>query len=431
MIDTPRRRLLPGALRLPADLTQRGWLALLTAYVLALPVGGLLWEHPAVVGAGLLRILTSPGILISDYVLIGGPGAALVNAGLVGLCGLLLVQVSGASLSGPTIAAVFTMVGFGLFGKTVWSIWPPILGVMLFARVTGHSLKSYILVALFGTALAPLVTQVAYGLALGEVAGVLAGVAAGFVLPPLAVYMLRLHQGYNLYNVGLTCGFLGLLVTALLEGAGLKATLPLLWSDQHSEALSWLLLAYVSLLLVLGLLSARGIGRLRLLLREGGRLPSDLVSTHGAATVLINMGLVGLLGWAYIHAVGGAFNGPTLGGVLTMVGFAAFGKHPLNSAPVMLGVLLGSLGMVWHPAQPGPLLAALFGTTLAPLSGGFGPLVGVLAGVLHLTMVMRTAPWHGGMNLYNNGFAGGLTATLLVGIISWWSTWREERTERR
>ena len=50
-----------------------------------------------------------------------------------------------------------------------------------------------------------------------------------------------------------------------------------------------------------------------------------------------------------------------------------------------------------------------------------------MAGVVHLVLVMRTAPWHAGLNLYNNGFAGGLTATLLVGIIGWWSTWNEDR----
>ena len=50
-----------------------------------------------------------------------------------------------------------------------------------------------------------------------------------------------------------------------------------------------------------------------------------------------------------------------------------------------------------------------------------------MAGALHLMLVMRTAAWHGGLNLYNNGFAGGLTATLLVGIIGWWSSWNEVR----
>ena len=38
--------------------------------------------------------------------------------------------------------------------------------------------------------------------------------------------------------------------------------------------------------------------------------------------------------------------------------------------------------------------------------------MGLLAGAMHLMLVMNTAPWHAGLNLYNNGFAGGLTAIL-------------------
>ena len=41
------------------------------------------------------------------------------------------------------------------------------------------------------------------------------------------------------------------------------------------------------------------------------------------------------------------------------------------------------------------------------------------AGFVHLTLVERSAAWHGGLDLYNNGFAGGLTATLFVAIIQW------------
>jgi hypothetical protein len=96
----------------------------------------------------------------------------------------------------------------------------------------------------------------------------------------------------------------------------------------------------------------------------------------------------------------------------------------------MLGVYLGSRLLVWEPAEAGPLLAALFATTLAPLSGQFGPLVGIIAGLVHLMLVMRTGAWHAGMNLYNNGFAGGLTATLFVGLITWWSNWRESPPEK-
>jgi hypothetical protein len=44
----------------------------------------------------------------------------------------------------------------------------------------------------------------------------------------------------------------------------------------------------------------------------------------------------------------------------------------------------------------------------------------VVAGFLHLTIVLRSGEWHAGIDLYNNGFAGGLTATLLVALIEWY-----------
>ena len=416
-------------------MSQRGWLILLTVYMLALVGFGVLYQPMAELQSGLLRILQSPGVLVSDYAEIGGLGPAMVNAGLVGLGGLLLVHYSGVLLSGPTIAAVFTMAGFGLFGKNVWSIWPIILGVALLGRVTRRPFKSYILVAMFGTALAPLVTQVAFGFGLrpvpGVLAGSIAGLVAGFLLPSLAVYLLRLHQGFSLYNVGMTCGFLGLVVIALLESVGLKVALLAHWSEQYSGILSVYLLVYVASMLGVGVYLTRGLGGMRSLVRETGRLPCDFVESHDAGTALMNMGLVGMIGWAYILLAGGVFNGPTVGAVLTMVGFAAFGKHVVNVLPVMMGVYVGSWLSVWRPGQAGPLLAALFGTTLAPLSGRFGPPLGVLSGAIHLIMVMRTAPWHAGLNLYNNGFAGGLTATLIVGVIDWWSGWREEHRAGR
>jgi hypothetical protein len=412
------------------SLAPRGWLVLLTIYMLALIAFGIVLEPSRDLWEGLLRILQVPGVLVSDYADIGGVGAALVNAGLVGLSGILLAQFSGVGFSGPIVAAVFTMAGFGLFGKNVWSIWPVILGVAIFSRVTRHPFKSYIIVAMFGTALAPLVTQVAFGFELsllpGLLLGTLAGLMVGFVLPPLAVYMLRLHQGFSLYNVGLTCGFLGIVVIGLLESVGLKVSLAGHWSTAYSRLLGIALLVYVLSLLVIGMVLARGLGQMRRLVREAGALPSDFIESYGAGTTLTNMGLVGLVGWGYILLAGGVFNGPTVGGVMTMVGFAAFGKHVLNVLPVMVGVYLGSWLLVWEPGQAGPLLAALFATTLALLSGRFGPLLGVLAGLIHLTMVMRTGPWHAGLNLYNNGLAGGLTATLIVSMITWWSNWREE-----
>jgi hypothetical protein len=61
-------------------------------------------------------------------------------------------------------------------------------------------------------------------------------------------------------------------------------------------------------------------------------------------------------------------------------------------------------------------LAALFGTTLAPISGDNGPKPGVIAGVLHMAMVMNVGYLHAGMNLYNNGFSGGFVAAGLIPV---------------
>lgn len=131
------------------------------------------------------------------------------------------------------------------------------------------------------------------------------------------------------------------------------------------------------------------------------------------------MGVLGIAGWLYVLAVGGSFNGPVLGGIFTIMGFAAFGKHPTNCWPVLLGVVISGKLFGFNLADSGPLLAALFATTLAPIAGKFGVISGIIAGFLHLLMVMRTAPWHAGFDLYNNGFAGGLTAALIIAVIEW------------
>lgn len=118
-----------------------------------------------------------------------------------------------------------------------------------------------------------------------------------------------------------------------------------------------------------------------------------------------------------IVLIGGDFNGPTAGGILTIIGFSAFGKHARNILPVMCGVLLGSLIMHWSLSDSAVQLACLFCTTLAPISGYFGWLYGVLAGFIHASVVLYTGSPVAGMNLYNNGFSGGLVAIVLYAIV--------------
>lgn len=400
----------------------------------SIALAGLISQGVEAIPRGVWALQLHPARLINDFTSAAGAGAALVNAVLVAAAGLALVGLTGTRVSGPTISAVYTMFGFGLFGKTPINSLPIILGVFIAARLSGKRFNEYILIALFGTALGPVVSMVAVELfAPGPhtwAAAIVTGVVTGMLLPSAAIVMLRFHQGYNLYNIGLTSGFLGLFVASLVVAGGMTLPSDLVW-NMEPPAILRLLVPVLSVVLVgAGLVTGaaqaiRDFGRIN---RLSGRLPSDFMDMVSIGGTLVNMGILGLGSWLYVLAVGAPLNGPVIGGILTIVGFGGFGKHPANCWPVMAGILVATLLFGVPLTAPGAILAILFGTTLAPLAGDFGVGIGFIAGFLHLVMVSRTGGWHSGLSLYNNGFAGGLTATLLAGFMEWFQSTRESKS---
>ncbi|MDC7222581.1 MAG: DUF1576 domain-containing protein [Spirochaetales bacterium] len=382
--------------------------------------------------AGFWTIQLHSARLINDYIEIAGTGGAFFNAALVGTVGLTLIKLAGIKHSGPTYAAVLTMMGFGLFGKTPLNILPIVLGVFIAAKVAGKTFKDYLIIALFGTALGPLVSTIAWEVGLSPVHSIIlataAGTGIGFLLPSLAISMLHLHQGYNLYNMGLTCGFLGLFAASLIRGLGHDFTPVYQWYDESSLVLTLLIPSLSLFLILVGIVKGgkQSFADFKEVLTLHGRLPSDFVDYASPTGAFINSGLLGLLGSAYVYLAGAPFNGPVIGGLMTVMGFGAFGTHIKNSWPVLVGVSGTTLLTGNSLSDAGPILAFLFSTTLAPLAGEFGIPVGITAGAIHLLMVMQTGSWFGGMNLYNNGFAGGLTAALIISVIQWYKTNKEE-----
>jgi hypothetical protein len=240
--------------------------------------------------------------------------------------------------------------------------------------------------------------------------------------------MLHLHQGYNLYNIGLTCGFFGLFAASIMRVGGHTFQGALNWFGDFSIVLTLLVPVVSIILIVSGLLfgKKRALPDFLSIQKNSGRLPSDFMDMNSIGGALVNSGTIGLLFSTYVFIIGAVFNGPVIGGLFTIMGFAAFGIHVKNSWSVLLGVICSTLVFGMPLTSPGPVLAAIFCTTLSPIAGQFGPLLGFTAGFIHLIMVSFTGPWHGAMNLYNNGFAGGLTATLLVAVIQWYRTHRTE-----
>ena len=294
---------------------------------------------------GLAAIHRSPDVLISDYFIIGGMGATMLNAGLVTLASLLLTRRLELTYSGLSVAAILIMGGFALFGKNLVNCLPILFGNWLFARYQEEKWNKYIVIGLFSTCLAPFVSflynalSTALWLRVAAAAGI--GVVIGFVVPALAPHTASFHMGYNLFNVGFAAGFVA-----------------------------------IALMSVMGLLT---------------------------------------IGWLWL--VGGDLNGPTLGGVITIMGFAAFGMHPKNCAPIVAGIWAATLLLRYQPADPSIQLAALFGMGLAPIAGQFGVVWGIIAGMLHCAIVTTVGSVYGGLNLYNNGFTAGLVALILVPLI--------------
>ena len=385
---------------------------------------GVALDDPANILPGLYHIVTMQDLLITDYVHIAGVGATLINSGLVTIISILLIKLSDDTFNGFTLVEMGLMAGFSLFGKNILNIWPILLGTWLYAKYQKQPFGKHVSVGLLATSLSPLVSYMALGSVHASVPlGILVGVAIGFILPPLSSYTYKIQNGLNLYNMGFACGLLAMMIVPVLIAFGDHPDSALYWTDEHHLAFAVILTILCLVFIVAGLYfggdSIREVlAGYRQLLSTTGRAPSDYLRMFGAGPVLVNMGVNGLLGMLYIFLVGGDLNGPTMGGIFTIIGFSAFGKHAFNIVPVMAGVYLGAFGMHYSPDYPSLQLAGLFGTTLAPISGHFGWPFGILAGFIHSALVLQTGGPVAGLNLYNNGFSGGLIAIVLYPTVT-------------
>jgi hypothetical protein len=345
-----------------------------------------------------------------------------VNAGLLTLCACLVYRIADAKITGASVACLFLVLGFGLFGKNLLNVWSIVLGVFLYARFKGEAFSAHLNTAFFGAALAPVFSEILFSTTLAlefrVPLAIVTSLVIGFILAPAAAQLFKAHMGYSLYNMGFTAGIVGTLVVAMYKSYGFVPDPVMIWTSGNNGLLGGFLAAVFASMVALGYYFDRALpSRLKRIMAEAGQAPSDFIALAGFGPTLANMGLAGAVGTLYVLAVGGDLNGPVIGAILTIVGFAAFGKHPRNIVPIMAGVFLGSLFKPFGAADPSILLAALFGTTLAPIAGRFGWHWGVVAGLVHSSAALSVGSLHAGLNLYNNGFAAGLVASVLVPVI--------------
>lgn len=379
-------------------------------------------DSPSEIFHGLKSIILSSDILITDYMEVGGIGAALVNAALTSLLSLLLLIIIGIKPNGSTIMSLWLMTGFSFLGKNIFNIWPIILGVYLFSRYQKEPFLNYTLVALLGTSLSPVVSQISFGnnqySPIAITSGILLGIIVGFVLPPIASHSIKAHNGYNLYNIGFASGLLATLLMSIMRGLGIDLDSRLIWHSGSNKLLFILLIICCIYLIIMGVIYGKNNKTtLSNINKQTGRLISDFYILFGETTY-INMGILGILATCFVVLIGGDLNGATICGIFTIIGFGCFGKNIKNTIPIVIGATIAAIFNINDVTSPSLLLSILFSTTLAPICGKFGWKYGVLAGIIHVNIVTNIGYLHGGLNLYNNGLAGGFVAMILIPLIT-------------
>lgn len=220
--------------------------------------GLLLQPFPEMI-QGLLRIFSEPDFLITDYVAVGGAGAALVNASLITFMCILLMYFLNMNIDGSSIAALSLMLGFSLFGKNLVNIWSIILGVFIYAKYHKTHLSNYLYIGFYGTSLSPIITQTVqfghFSLPIRLAMSLLVGIIIGFVMPPLCAHFYNTHKGYSLYNGGFTAGIIATVIVSIYKSFGLSLESRKLWATGYNLPFSEILISFFVILIFIGALT--------------------------------------------------------------------------------------------------------------------------------------------------------------------------------
>lgn len=378
-----------------------------------------LFDTPQGIAEGMKKIILSRDILITDYFALAGHGAAFFNGALLMMFAMIMIAMVKLPYTGLTIAAVFISAGFGLWGKNPLNMFPIVLGTWIYAKVHKKEFMRYTYTAIFGGCLSPFVTEILYILPFSKEVNfffaIVSGVAIGYLLVPLAIHTTSVHMGYSLFNVGFAGGALGFIIYSIWKSVGLEVETVFIWEEGILPAIGIGFFVYCVLTFLFGFwVEEWKISGLWKLMRHPGRSVTDFVMLDGRGNTLMNMALMGIVTELYIVCIGGDLSGPVLGCIITLFGFSAFGAHLKNYLPLLAGVVLASFIMTPELAEPKMQIAAILVVGIAPIAGEFGVFAGILSAMIHIAVVMCTAQFYGGLNLYNNGFSTGWIALFMV-----------------
>lgn len=397
-------------------------------YSIALIFTALLLDDISDTLKGLLIIINHPSQLTIDYFNLASPAATFLNASLVGLGVCLVFYISLFELNAASLMAYFLTVGFSFFGINIMNMWPCILGTYLYSILKKLSFASNVNIAIFATSLAPFVSEMivryplfdnlAYSIILKVLSGIMIGIIAGFLMPPLFMHSPNIHKGYTLYSAAAIAGFIGILLYAFLYGArGISAPTNTSIGESHKYISNIFAITTSIIMLIVGCYynhwSFKGIKDL--FKNQGYR--TDFIKQYGLSKTLINLGLFGLFTIAYYNMINASFTGPTMGSIICLLAIAPCGAHIFNMWPIMLGYIIAASISTFNINTQAIVVGLSFAGALVPIVGCYGSLCGIIAGIIHASIVTTVVTFHGGFCLYNGGFTSAIVAIILVPVL--------------
>ena len=381
------------------------------------------FDSPRQIWDGNLKINTSRSILITDYIALAGIGATLINSAVLTLFSLFLLIFNKRESNGKIVAALFLIIGFSLFGKNMFNTIPIVAGVYFYGKISGKKFKDIIVLAMVSTTIAPIVSEVAFLNGsisfLNFFAAYSVGILVGFIFPVIADHVQGIHNFYCLYNGGIAGGFIAAMAAGLLQSLGIEIVPENLWDKEHTVPMAIIAYSIASALIIYSIVMERGINAFRkfiCLLKERDPYDCDYLIKY-QNTCYINIGIMCIVSTSLMLLLGKPINGPILGGILTVSGFAACGKHLRNAIPIIAGSIIAAYFNHLEFDDSLNALAILFSTGLAPIAGKHGWHWGIVTGFLHVSIAVFIGDINAGLNLYNNGFAGSFVAILVVPVI--------------
>jgi len=409
--------------------------AVMCAFSAAFLIGALCAPDLNEIFTGLGRIVSMPAQLTKDYFKpeLGSISGTMLNYALVGAAFCTLMFLPDAKVTGATVLGFFLTVGFCSYGMTILNILPLILGVYIYSLIKRQPFGKYVNFAMFSTAVAPLISEVLYqypttgqlhGITpLGVGLALLIGIVVGCSMPALCAHSPLFHKGYDLYNAGPAAGFLCFLIFAVMyktlgiEAPAIGANL----GEGNRLFVNVFCCTVFGLCAICGLVIDGGFKEYIKLFKDSG-YKSDFTAKYSVGANIANIGIYGLFIMLYYNLIGATFTGTTMGAVFCMLCCCCNGATPLNVFPIMIGYvimgLLNKAGVTAFAVNAQAIVVGLcFGSGLAPISGEYGIIAGVVAGILHYCLVTRVPAIHGGFNLYNGGFTAGIVCFLYVPIL--------------